>query len=91
MFDQTDMTEVKKKLGSWAYFGGNVRGALLKAGTPQEIKAYVKRLIDTVAQVGGCILANGAVIDDATTENLHPLLILVWITACTANWLLPGK
>jgi uroporphyrinogen-III decarboxylase len=74
MFDQTDMREVKKKLGGWACFGGNVPGPLLKAGTPQEVEAYVKKLIDDMAQDGGYILANGAVIDDATPENLHAFI-----------------
>jgi uroporphyrinogen-III decarboxylase len=74
MFDQSDMKEVKKKLDGWACFGGNVPGPLLKAGTPQEVEAYVRKLIDDVAQDGGYILANGAVIDDAISENLHAMI-----------------
>ncbi|UCG88749.1 MAG: uroporphyrinogen decarboxylase [Gemmatimonadota bacterium] len=74
MFDQTDMKEVKAKLGGWACFGGNVPGSLLKAGTPQEVEAYVKQLIDDVAQDGGYILANGAVLDNTTPENLHAMI-----------------
>jgi uroporphyrinogen-III decarboxylase len=74
MFDKTDMVEVKKKFGSWACFGGNVPGSLLKAGTPQEIEDYVKNLIDDVAQDGGYILANGAVLDDSTAENVHAMI-----------------
>jgi uroporphyrinogen-III decarboxylase len=74
MFDHTDMKEVKKKLGGWACFGGNVPASLLKAGTPQEVENYVKKLIDDVAQDGGYILANGAVLDDTTPENLHAMI-----------------
>ncbi|HMR68040.1 MAG TPA: uroporphyrinogen decarboxylase family protein [Anaerolineae bacterium] len=74
LFDHTDMKEVKKKLGGWACFGGNVPGSLMKAGTPQAIEAYVKGLIDEVAQDGGYILANGAVLDDSNPENLHALI-----------------
>ncbi len=74
MFDHTDMKEVKRKLGGWACFGGNVPGSLLKAGKPQEIENYVKELIDGVAQDGGYILANGAVLDNTTPENLHAML-----------------
>ena len=74
MFDHTDMKEVKKKLGGWACFGGNVPGSMLKAGTPPDVENYVKQLIDDVAQDGGYILANGAVLDDATPENLHALI-----------------
>jgi hypothetical protein len=45
MFGQTDMREVKKTFGPWACFGDNVPVSLLKAGTPQEVRDYVKRLI----------------------------------------------
>lgn len=74
LFDHTDMKEVKKKLGGWACFGGNVPGSMLKAGTPQDIENYVKRLIDEVAGDGSYILANGAVLDDTTPANLHALI-----------------
>jgi uroporphyrinogen-III decarboxylase len=74
IFDQTDMKEVKKRFHGWACFGGNVPSSLLKAGTPQDVADYVKRLIDEVAQDGGYILANGAVLDDAQPENLHALI-----------------
>jgi uroporphyrinogen-III decarboxylase len=74
MFDQTDMRAVKKKFGSWACFGGNVPVSLLKAGTPQEVRDYVKRLIDECAPDGGFILSTGAVVDDARAENLHALI-----------------
>jgi hypothetical protein len=74
MFDQSDMGEVRKKLGGWATFGGNVPGSLLKTGTPQEVSDYVKKLIDDVAADGGYILANGAVLDDSTAENVHAMI-----------------
>jgi hypothetical protein len=74
MFDQSDMVEVKKKLGGWATFGGNVPGSLLKTGTPQEVSGYVKKLIDDVAADGGYIMANGAVLDDSTAENVHAMI-----------------
>ena len=74
MFDHTDMKEVKKKLGGWATFGGNVPGSMLKVGNPQEISDYVKKLIDDVAGDGSFILANGAVLDDSTPENVHAMI-----------------
>jgi hypothetical protein len=74
MFDQTDMTQVKKKFGSWACFGGNVPLSLLKAGTPKKVADYVKRLIDECAGDGGFILSTGAVLDDAQPENLHAMI-----------------
>jgi len=74
MFDQSDMIEVKKKLGGWATFGGNVPALLLKTGTLAEVSDYVKKLIDDVAGGGSFILANGAVLDDATAENVHAMI-----------------
>ena len=46
----------------------------MKAGTPQQVETYFTHLIDDVAQDGGYILANGAVLDDSTPENLHALI-----------------
>jgi hypothetical protein len=74
MFDHTDMKEVKKRFTGWAAFGGNVPGSLLKTGNPQEVADYVKKLIDDVAGDGGYILANGAVLDDSTPENVHAMI-----------------
>lgn len=74
LFDRTEMKEVKKKLGDWACFGGNVPVSMLKTSQPAEIREYVKRLIDDVASDGGFILSTGAVVDDALPENLHALI-----------------
>jgi len=74
MFDTTDMVNVKKALGGRACFGGNVSGSMLKAGTPQQVEEYVKFLMENVAQDGGFILSNGAVLDDAEPENLHAMI-----------------
>jgi hypothetical protein len=74
LFDQTDMRDVKQKLGGWACFGGNVPASMLAAGTPQEIEDYVKQLIDEVGDEGGYILANGAVLDDSRPDNLHAMI-----------------
>jgi uroporphyrinogen-III decarboxylase len=74
MFDRTDIREVKKRVGGWACFGGNVPGSLLNAATPETVRAYVKELLEDVAQDGGFILSSGCVIDDARAENLHALI-----------------
>jgi hypothetical protein len=72
-FDKTDMAEVKKHLGGWAAFGGNVPGSLIYAGTTQQMEDYVKKLIDTCAPGGGFALSTGVVVDDAKPENLHAM------------------
>jgi uroporphyrinogen-III decarboxylase len=72
-FDKTDMLEVKKKLGGWACFAGNLPNSMLHAGTVEQVTAYVKNLIDTVGGDGGYALAAGAVVDEARPENLHAM------------------
>jgi uroporphyrinogen-III decarboxylase len=74
IFDQTDMKEVKKRFTGWACFGGNVPVSLLKAAKPEKVADCVKQLIDEVGQDGGYILSTGAVLDDATPENLHAMI-----------------
>jgi uroporphyrinogen-III decarboxylase len=74
MFDQTDMKEVKKRLGGWACFGGNVPSSLLMASTPEAVRTHVKQLIDDVGRDGGYVLSTGAVVDDARPENLHAMI-----------------
>lgn len=74
LFDKTDLKEVKKRFTGWACFSGNVPVSLLKAARPEQVRDYVKRLIDEVAGDGGFILATGAVVDDAEPENLHALI-----------------
>jgi len=74
IFDQTDLPEVKKRFTGWACFGGNVPSSLLIAGTPDQVKTHVKRLIDDVGRDGGYILSTGATVDNAKAENLHAMI-----------------
>jgi len=74
LFDQTELREVRKRFTGWACFGGNVPSSLLIAGTPEEVKAHVRRLIDDVGQEGGYILSTGAAVDDAVAANLRAMI-----------------
>ncbi len=74
MFDQTDLKEVKKRFTGWACFAGNVPSSLLIAGTPEDVRAHVQRLIDDVGQDGGYILSTGATVDTAVAANLHAMI-----------------
>ncbi|MBN1428234.1 MAG: hypothetical protein JXB07_07605 [Anaerolineae bacterium] len=74
MFDQTDMAEAKRVLGDTACIFGNVPLSLLSVGTPEQVKAYCKDLIDTAGQGGGFIMANGAFFDDIKGENLKAMI-----------------
>ena len=72
--DRTDIAKAKEILGDVACIGGNVPPALLAVGTPQQVKDYVRKLIDTVGKGGGYILGNGTVIEQAKPENLHAMI-----------------
>jgi hypothetical protein len=74
MIDQSDMADVKKTLGKNACLLGNVPSALLDLGTPQEVKDYVKTLIDVAGKDGGLIVQNGAFFDEAKPENVKAMV-----------------
>jgi hypothetical protein len=74
MIDLTDMEAVKKTLGKNACLLGNVPSALLNLGTPEEVKKYVKKLIDTCGKDGGLIISNGAFFDHAKAENVKAMV-----------------
>ena len=73
-FDQTDMRRAKEVLGDVCCIAGNVPTALMTAGTPDEVKAYCKDLIETAGAGGGFILTNGCGIDHATAENVRAMM-----------------
>jgi hypothetical protein len=76
MIDQTDMADAKKTLGRNACLLGNVPSALLSVGTSQEVKDYVKKLINTAGKDGGFIMCNGAFFDQAKPENVKAMIDL---------------
>ncbi len=73
-FDQTDMKRAKEVLGDMCCIAGNVGTALMTAGTPDEVKAYCKELIETAGKDGGFILTNGCGVDHAKAENVKAMM-----------------
>lgn len=59
-FDVVDKKKAKAIIGDTMCFWGNVPAELLVTGTPQQIKDYVKELIDIFGDNGGLIV-DGAV------------------------------
>ncbi len=74
LFDLTDMAKAKKALAGIACVGGNMPMDLLSIGTPEDAKAYTKKLIDTCGKGGGYIMANGAFFDEVRWENLKAIV-----------------
>lgn len=73
-FDRTDMREAKKALGGVACIQGNVPLSLLRLGTPAEVTAYCRDLIEDVAPGGGFVLDMGAGADDGEDANMLAMI-----------------
>ncbi len=75
LFDKSDMAHAKKVLGKDCCISGNVPASLIHAGTPAEVKAYCRKLIETCAPGGGYILAAGNNdVEGAKLENLEAMV-----------------
>ena len=73
-FEKVDLFKAKEVLGDTVCFRGNVPVSLLCTGTPEEVEAYVKRLIDIFGRNGGLIVDSGAILDEAKPENVKALV-----------------
>jgi uroporphyrinogen-III decarboxylase len=73
-FDRTDLFKAKKVLGDNMCICGDMPLSLLQTGTPEQVKAYAKRLIDEVGEGGGFIMGTNTVMDYA-----DPKLVKVWV------------
>ena len=74
MFDQMDMMKAKEIVGDTVCIAGNVPSAMLALGAPEDVKAYAKKLIDTVGKGGGFIMSNGSFFDHAKPENVKAMV-----------------
>jgi len=74
MIDQSDMAKVKQTVGKNACLWGNVSSTMLNLGTAEDVKAYVKKLIDTVGKDGGLVIGNGAFFDQAKLDNVKAMV-----------------
>jgi len=74
LFDDTDMFELKEKLGNTMCVSGMMPLSLLQGGTAQQVKDYAKKLIDVVGKGGGFIMGPRSAMDEAKPE-----LVKVWV------------
>lgn len=72
-FDRTDLFKAKEVIGDTMCICGDMPLSLLRTGTPEQVKAYAKKLIDVVGKDGGFIMGSNTVLDDAKPE-----LVKVW-------------
>jgi hypothetical protein len=73
-FDQVDMARAREVLGRKACIAGNVPNALLTVGTPDEVRACCKGLIDTMGRDGGFILGPSGQTEDVKIENIKAMV-----------------
>ena len=72
-FEATDIMKAKDILGDRICIRGNVPISVLATGTPEDVRACCKKLIDYVGRDGGYIMDSSAGLDDAKTENVQAM------------------
>lgn len=72
-FEAVDMSKAREVLGDGICLRGGVPVSLLVTNTPEDVREYCRRLIDTVARKGAFIMDASAGLDDARPENVRAL------------------
>jgi hypothetical protein len=72
--EKTDVFRAKQIIGSHLCIQGGVPPTILQTGSPQDVEAHCRRLIQTVGKDGGFILSAGSVIDHATPANVRAMV-----------------
>jgi hypothetical protein len=71
----TDIFKAKEILKGHMCIAGDVPASLTTLGTPEEVEAYCKKLIDVVGEDGGFILSSGCTVPaDCKFENLKAMV-----------------
>lgn len=73
-FETVDIHKAKEVLGDTVCFRGNVPPSLLVTGSVQQVKDYVKKLIDVVGKGGGLMVDCGIWFDEAKHENVKAMV-----------------
>ena len=70
MFEQVNIADAKRILGDHMCICGNLPGALLAYGKPEEIVDETKKMLDICAPGGGFVIDCSIVIDHYKEENM---------------------
>ncbi len=72
--DRADIVEVHKAIGHKFCLSGGIPNYLLTIGSPDDVRAYCKKVIDDVAGDGGYIMDASAIVqNDAKVENVRAM------------------
>ena len=70
----TDFEKAYDVLGGTTALMGNVPNVMLLSGTPDDVRAYCKKLIDTAGKDGGFIMDSAVMLDEARPENVKAMI-----------------
>jgi uroporphyrinogen-III decarboxylase len=73
-FENMDMAKAKKTVGENECIAGNLPVSVLCTGTPGDVKAACKSLIETCAPGGGYILTAGASVSEGNPDNFRAMM-----------------
>lgn len=73
-FERMDMAKAKQVLGGRACIAGNIPVSTMLTGTPADVKAVCRKLIETCAPGGGYILTGAASMNNGSPANLHAVM-----------------
>ena len=75
-FDVVDLKKAKEMIGNVMCFWGNIPAGMLVTGRPQQVKDYVKQLIDIFGDTGGLILdgAVDGIPPESKPENVEAMM-----------------
>lgn len=73
-FDRTDMKRAKETVGRVACLAGNMPLDLLCTGTPEEVKACCRELMETAGAGGGFIFSTGAGMQGSKPHNVKEMM-----------------
>jgi uroporphyrinogen-III decarboxylase len=68
------MVKAKEALQEKVCIIRNVPMSLMSTGTPDQVKEYCKKLIDTAGKDGGYIMSAAAAMDDCKADNVRVMM-----------------
>lgn len=74
IFDRTDMAKAKEAIGDKICIGGNVSSGLILTGTPEQVKAYCRKVIDIAGKGGGYFMCTGTAMDEGKANTIHAMI-----------------
>ncbi|MEZ5613754.1 MAG: uroporphyrinogen decarboxylase family protein [Rhodocyclaceae bacterium] len=74
-FERTDLVKAYEVLGDRVALRGNLSPSMLTTGTPEEVDAAVKHLVDNIWNKGGCMMLDGAfgIPDETPVDNVRAM------------------